>query len=82
MCLSAVAYATTPPRTVADAPGTETSAETTSPPVSDSATATVHPRAISRLTSASADDPTVGTVAWASASVTRCSARGAPLAPR
>ena len=53
--MRAVAYATTPPRTAADAPGTETSEETTSPPVSDSATATVHPHAISRLTSSSAD---------------------------
>jgi hypothetical protein len=44
--LSSVAYATTPPRTAAEEPGTLVRAAATSPPVSDSAVATVSSRAI------------------------------------
>ena len=42
-----------PPRSTADDPGTETIDETTSPPVSDSATPTVQPSSPSRDTSRS-----------------------------
>src|SRR5262245_4291609 len=45
-----VAYAITPPRKTAEAPGTVVIAAPSSPPVSDSATATVCRRCVSRLT--------------------------------
>src|SRR4051794_41429002 len=57
-CLRSVAYATTPPRNTADAPGTEVRAAPTSPPVSDSADATVRPTARSASTASTAARPT------------------------
>ena len=44
--MRSVAYATIPPRTAAEEPGTLVRAAATSPPVSDSAVATVSSRAI------------------------------------
>src|SRR5918995_2522028 len=50
--LSSVAYATTPPRNTADTPGTEINAPASSPPVNDSAAATVAPAATNDPTTA------------------------------
>ena len=47
-CLRSVAYTTSPPRTTALDPGTSVSTAASRPPVSDSAVATVSPRAVER----------------------------------
>src|SRR5690625_908666 len=58
---TSVAYATSPPRTAADEPGTSVNAAHSSPPVSDSAVATVCPAMTSALiTSAGVDAPSGG----------------------